>query len=242
MLLCSWKQEAVLPHPRGISLPLLRKRASPGSLLGMLHVDRQLDEHMVTQPKPGFSSDLQRPGWVPTIREMLLLQSHCQLLFWGKNPQEYVTVVPLMKSINPWWNREILSQHIHCTYSYFLNTCPWTYVQQLLQRQFFLCRGLPCVLKLWSSQRSFLLLPGWGVTQLWTHYRLTSHCWICAVQPTHLLKPVVWQLIISKASLIAGKVNQNMAENIPSSFLLPNCFVWRNSDMLKGWFSCAAEK
>lgn len=53
------------------------------SLLGLLHVERQLGEHMEAQPKPGFNSDLPHPGWVPTSTEMLLCSRFLSALILG---------------------------------------------------------------------------------------------------------------------------------------------------------------
>lgn len=134
-LLWSWKHRVVLPHPRGTSLPLPWSGAPPVSLLGLLHVERQLGEHMVAQPKPGFNSDLPHPGWVPTSTEMLLYSHFLSADILGR--KEYATVVPLTNEIHETLDGpEKLFLSMSTAQRVNLNTCPWTYVQQLLRGHF----------------------------------------------------------------------------------------------------------
>lgn len=147
--LWSWKQRIVLPHPRGISLPLPWSRASPVSLLGLLHVERQLGEHMEAQPKPGFNSDLPHPGWMPTITEMLLYSHFLSAVIFGG--KEYATVDLLTNKIH-----ETLDgpEKLFLTMSTVLRVLPEHQPLNLRstapQRPLFLCRGLPDAFKLWS--------------------------------------------------------------------------------------------
>lgn len=154
-----------------------------------------------------------------------------QLLFWGKT-QERTVGVPLTNKIHKTW----MDQRNHFS--------PHPLHIQLLPEHPSLNLGSTTPAEaVFPLQRSALCIwimvfsPGSECTTA------SPHCWIyCAVQPTHTLRPFFWQAIISKVSLIAEKVNQNVVRNIPPLLLLSDSFVWRKRDMLKGWLSCAAEK